>query len=280
MPSQMQLKLISATMRLNNSRLICAAAFGSLAGSSAFVTKPPIMPHLTHHHASSHAHGANNIIAQQQMVQRQSSRLFFSQKDDSDWQTFKQAGGNLLKKGADKIKSLVPFGKKSEKEKLAQQRKKEITGGISEMLRDAPLPIRLMGRMVAPLMSAAANEIAEQTAQAQDMLEEARLRMVSDPILSDVLGEPIQVGQPFAQSSSTTVINGQKTARLQASFQVVGNKQGGVATLESSNGEILSLTVNVNGRNISVNARGGKSIYGKASSKDDNIIEAEIIEKK
>ena len=117
------------------------------------------------------------------------------------------------------------------------------------------------------------------------MWEEARIRLMNDPYISEMLGEPLQIGQPFSQAQSTTVINGQSSARVQASFQVAGPRGSGVATLESVNGEIRTLNVNVNGRNISVGSstRGGNAIYGKSSSsskKDDNIVEAEIIEKK
>jgi len=190
-----------------------------------------------------------------------------------------------VKKGASKLKSLIPFTK-TEEEKRAAIIKKETKQGINTMLKDAPLPIRMMGRMVAPLLARAAGQMAEQSKQAQDMLEEARMRLVNDPVLAETLGEPLQVGQPFSQSSSTMVINGKSSARVQASFQVAGTKGTvGIATMEANNGEIRSLTVNVNGRNISVGSRREGNVFGTPSvkssvKKDDNIIEAEIIEKK
>eukprot|EP01083_Nonionella_stella_P250863 866197_1 len=138
-----------------------------------------------------------------------------------------------------------------------------------------------MGRMVSPLLARAATEIAEQSAQAQDMLQEAQIRLMNDPILAENLGEPLQVSQPFSQSSSTIVINGQSEATVKASFQVAGPRGNGIATMESNNGEICSLSVNVNGRNISIGSGKGRNFHGKSSRKsDDNIIEAEIIEKK
>jgi hypothetical protein len=226
----------------------------------------------------------NNPVLHRSPVQYRQSRHFFSQnqKEDSDWETLKKAGGNLLKKGAQKVKSLLPFGKSEEEQRaemIKKERKDEITGGINTMLKDMPLPIRMMGRMVSPLLARAANEIAEQSKQAQDMLEEARVRLVNDPVLSENLGEPLQVGQPFSQSSSTTVINGKSSAMVNASFQVIGPRGSGIATLASSNGVINSLTVNVNGRNISVGASSG-SKFGKSMGKSSSIIEAEIIEKK
>lgn len=290
-------------------RIICATAaatFGTLSSSPcclAFVTSPPpLSPYpLVLHHSNSkrlqynihqtHLHYLPPYDHQQQ------SRLFFSQKgnnnndDNSDWETFKRAGANLLAKGAEKVKSLLPFGKSDEEKRadiIKKERKEEITGGIQTLLKDLPLPIRMMGRMVTPLLARAAEEIAEQTQQAQDVFEEARIRLMNDPYIVESLGNPIQVGQPFSQSSSTVVINGQRSATVRASFPVVGSRGSGVATLESSNGDIRSLTVNVDGRTLSVGSSrrgggGGGGMYNSKSttnSKGDNIIEAEIIEKK
>lgn len=149
------------------------------------------------------------------------------------------------------------------------------------MLKDAPFPIRMMGRMVSPLLAKAGAAMAEQAQQAQEMLEEARVRIVNDPVLAENLGEPLQISQPLSQSSSTTVINGQRSARLRSSFQVAGPLGSGMATMESTNGEIQSLNVNVNGRNISVGSGRGRKAFAKSLKKNDsNIIEAEIIEEK
>mmetsp|Transcript_16554 Transcript_16554/g.35788 ORF Transcript_16554/g.35788 Transcript_16554/m.35788 type:complete len:294 (-) Transcript_16554:2568-3449(-) len=269
-------------------RILYAAAFGSLSGNSWAFVSPPSVPAVAMHPLK---HGSTyHPFLPKTVAQHQQSRLFFSKRDDSnsDWGTFKRAGGNLLKKGANKIKSLIPFGKSKEEKRaeiMKKERKQEITGGINTMLKDAPLPIRMMGRMISPLLARAADQMAQQSKQAQEMLEEARVRMVNDPILTEQLGEPLQVGQPFSQSSSTMVINGNSSARVQASFQVAGPRGTGIATMESSNGEIGSLTVNVNGRNISVGSSRGGKVFGKSSGKtsskmSDNIIEAEIIEKK
>jgi len=264
--------------------MLCAAAFGSLSGSSwAFVVAPqaPSVPSLNNGRTKSRPTLPQTRV---QLHQRPTtSRLFFSQQqdNDNDWQTFKRAGGNLLKKGVGKIKSLIPFGEETRAEMIKKERKEEITSGLNTMLKDMPLPIRMMGRMVSPLLARAAEEIAEQTAQARDMLDEARIRLADDSGLAEELGGPLRVGEPFSQSSSTMVVNGRSTARVQASFQVVGPRGSGIATMESMNGEITSLNVNANGRNMSIGSRrGGNDFRMASSSKDDNIIEAEIIEKK
>lgn len=290
----------------------CAAAFGTLSSSSsscwAFVqpqrsslpasTTAAIVPSSVSKSGSStydldFNSNINYLLTSNPnrlQHQHQSTRLFFSSRnnnnnEDDDWKTLKKAGGNILKKAGNKIKSILPFGK-TEEEKLAKKRKDEIKGGINTMLKDMPLPVRMMGRMVAPLLSNAAEQIAEQSRQAADMMEEARIRIVNDPAVTSKLGEPVQVGQPFSQSSSTMVINGKSSARINANFQVGGPYGTGVATMESADGEIVNLVLNVNGRNINVGS-GGWNKFGSSgspssssSSKKGDIIEAEIIEKK
>jgi len=282
----------------------CAAAFGTLSSSTCWAF---VQPHRSTLLASSAAvvpssvpvsssnydldfNSNINYFPNRPAHQQQSTRLFFSMRnnnnnEDDDWKTLKKAGGNILKKAGSKIKSIIPFGSKTEEEKLAKQRKAEIKGGINTMLKDMPLPVRLMGRMVAPLLSKAADQIAEQSRQAADMMEEARARIVNDPAVSSKLGEPVQVGQPFSQSSSTMVINGKSSARIKISFQVGGPYGNGVATMESADGEIVNLVVNVNGMNINVGSGGYKfgsssPTSSSSSSKKGDIIEAEIIEKK
>lgn len=263
--------------------ILYAAAFGSLSSSSAFLPHlPAVVNPLKHGSKAAMMHPLKHGPAQR-VAHHQHSRPFFSLKDDSDWGTFKRSGGNLLKRGTGKIKSLIPFGK-SDKENRAsimkKERKDEISGGINTLLKDAPFPIRMIGKMVSPILAQAADQMAKQSMQAQEVLEEARIRMANDPALAEQLGEPLQVGQPFSQSSSTMVINGNSQARVQASFQVAGPRGSGVATVESSNGEITLLTVNANGRNISVGSSRGESTLGKSFGKtNDDIIDAEIIEK-
>jgi len=287
----------------------CAAAFGTLSSSTCWAF---VQPHRSTLPASSAAVVPSSVPVSSSNYdldfnsninyvlttypnrparQQQSTRLFFSMRnnnnnEDDDWKTLKKAGGNILKKAGSKIKSIIPFGSKTEEEKLAKQRKAEIKGGINTMLKDMPLPVRLMGRMVAPMLSKAADQIAEQSRQAEDMMEEARVRIVNDPAVKSKLGEPVQVGQPFSQSSSTMVINGKSSARINMSFQVGGPYGNGVATMESADGEIVNLVVNVNGMNINVGGSGGYKFgssspsSSSSSSKKGDIIEAEIIEKK
>jgi len=93
------------TMRYTTTKSLLsvyAAAFSS--HSSAFV---PSYYHARSTLSIPHSHTHNTKLP----TQHQQSRLFFSQRDDDDWSNFKKAGSNLLKKGANKIKSVIPFGK-------------------------------------------------------------------------------------------------------------------------------------------------------------------------
>ena len=126
-----------------------AAAFSTLP-SHAFVVGPRTLAprcisvdgpsSLAYHHPHSHA--------------TLTTRRFFSGRNDN---SNKDEGGVLggLKKAA---KSILPASWfQSEKEKKAAierpRVKDEVSGGIKEMLKDAPLPIRMMGSMMGPLVS-------------------------------------------------------------------------------------------------------------------------------
>ena len=263
--------------------LHCVAAVGSLAGSShAFMVQPSLT--ITYSRARSNVASPSPHVSDISLIGQRNlqTRLFFSKKDDDDWANLKRSAGNLVKKGAEKIKSILPFGK-SEEEKQAAMIKREQKEALNSMMKDLPFPIRMAGKMIAPLLSNVAEELAEQSRAAQGVLEEARGRLVNDDALRRELGEPLQVGQPFSQSSSSMSINGKSTTKVQASFQVTGPSGFGVATMDSSNNEITSLVVNVNGRSMSIGSR-SRSVFRQSSSgnrsKDDDVIEAEIIEKK
>jgi hypothetical protein len=109
---------------------------------------------------------------------------------------------------------------------------------------------------------------------------------LGDEVAIQALGEPITIGTPFSQSSSTSIINGQKTANIQLGFPVSGSRSSGVAQASATQSGLSSLLLEVDGRQIQVSLskrgssskRVGKNHRGP-SDDDDNIIEAEIIEK-
>lgn len=210
-------------------------------------------------------------------------------------------GGNdedegFLSKMAKKAKSVLPFLKSEKETKAAIERKQvksEVKGSIDTMLKDAPLGIRMMGKMIAPIIGSVASNLAEAAAeqgrQMEDLLNEAQTLIMLDDQAVQLLGEPIQVGSPFSQSSSTMSINGKTTKNIQASFQVGGSYGSGIATMVANEAGISNLTLQAGGRTFRVNINtSGRSTYSGQSANlgkntnfgKDDIIDAEFVEKK
>jgi hypothetical protein len=113
---------------------------------------------------------------------------------------------------------------------------------------------------------------AEQSLKSSDMLKEARLRILDNEVVLTKLGEPLQVSPPFSQSSSMSSVNGKKASKVRARFQVGGPYGTGVATMDSVDGEIRSLVVDVNGSTVRIGPR------EKGGRRRKNVVEAEIID--
>lgn len=189
-------------------------------------------------------------------------------------------------------KSVLPASwfQSEEEKKAAIERKKvqeEISGGLDQMLKDAPLPIRMFGKMVGPLMSNMMSGLAETMAEQQQsvdaIMKQARGYIENDPQVKGALGEPVSVSAPFSQSSSSSSINGRTSTRVRLAFQVSGTIGTGIAQLEADETGIRSIEVQTNmQRSIGVNlssGRGNKFTSG-TSWDDGDIIEAEIVDKK
>jgi hypothetical protein len=192
-----------------------------------------------------------------------------------------------------------------------EQTKQDVSSSIDTMLKDAPLGVRMMGKMVKPLISSVVGNLAqameEQTQSMNEVLDNARDLIVRDGRAIEFLGEPIEVGSPFSQSSSSMSVNGKTSSSIQATVEVRGSRGTGVATISATDGQIQTLNLNVAGRNIpidtipSANASadswtssqsppssqsfsGSKSKrsdgLGKNSMGDDNIIDVEFVDKK
>jgi hypothetical protein len=219
----------------------------------------------------------------------------------------KGSGGGLLGGLKSVAKSILPKSWTQSKEErtaaLARKEQKNIVkSGIKEMLKDAPLAIRMVGSLVAPLLSSLASTVQAQQQQTQDLLDDARDFILSDSAATAALGEPIVIQQqPFSQSSSSTSINGQMASRVQASFYVEGTRQQGVATMIASQGGIQNLSLQVDGRTMNIalvksaggnsssgnvfgassqpSSKSSKSTIGKNRVNKDDIIDVEFVEK-
>lgn len=191
-----------------------------------------------------------------------------------------------------------------------EQTKQDVSSSIDTMLKDAPLGVRMMGKMVKPLISSVAGNLAqameEQTRSMNEVLDNARDLIVRDGRAIEFLGEPIEVGSPFSQSSSSISVNGKTSSSIQATVEVRGSRGTGVATISATDGQIQSLNLNVAGRNIPIDtipsanasadswtsssSSSSQSFVGSKSKRsdglgtnsrgDDNIIDVEFVDKK
>ena len=250
--------------------LAAAAALGSSLSNSAFCFSPVPRHRL-----------ANGQLVLQSPLPP-STRLYSTSKDEG-----------FLTKIKDAAKSILPkkwFQSEEEKQTAIERKRiqQDVSGGIQRMLQDFPLPVRMLGSMVAPLISTLATEMSEQQKQVDQLLEDARFYLVRDPVACQELGEPITVQPPFLQSSSTITVNGQTTSQTQAAFNVMGSQATGVARLEASQGQISSLLLDVRGRRIRVDLSSSGSKFSKgdfSSSLGKNpkfkgeVIDVEFVEK-
>jgi len=191
---------------------------------------------------------------------------------------------------------------RSKKEKLEIERKKEvkskIQGELNDLLKGAPLPIRTFVKYaVAPMLGKLASKVAEgveaQRKTMEKILDDTRSYLLNDDEITNVLGVPLQLGTPFAQSSSSASINGRRQTRIEFSLEVSGPKNNGVVRVLATGEGIGQLLVESTGKiyNIDISSKGGgrkkKKKVGRGSSSPKSnwnndkgqIIDAEIVDK-
>jgi hypothetical protein len=191
---------------------------------------------------------------------------------------------------------------RSRKEKLEIERKKQvknkIQGELNDLLKGAPLPIRTFVKYaVAPMLGKLASKVAEgveaQRKTMEKILDDTRSYLLNDDEITNLLGEPIQLGTPFAQSSSSASINGRRQTRIEFSLEVSGPKNNGVVRVIATGEGIGQLLVESTGKiyNVDLSSKGGgrkmKKKVGRGSSSSNSvwnndegqIIDAEIVDK-
>lgn len=197
------------------------------------------------------------------------------------------------------IKSILPrrWFQSEEELQRAQAREKtqqQVKGGIRQLLKDAPFPIRMMGSMMTPLFSNAlagiADAVTEQHEITQGVLSDVRSYLLADYTTTQVLGDgPIQVDQtPVSLSSRSSYVNGKSTTQVDLAVHVQGTRQAGIAKATSLNGKLTQLVLQASdGRSVQVSLSGKNPRKSSSSSRPsspfrknyENAIEAEIIEK-
>jgi hypothetical protein len=205
-----------------------------------------------------------------------------------------QRDQGFLEKAKSVAKKILPFLKSDEEKRAELARKRvrdDVQGSLTEVFKDAPLPIRMFGRAIAPILSNMMSSLAEMTAEQQDSVERVLAiavdRIENDEFVASEIGRPVSVGAPFSQSSSTTSINGQSSTRIELAFPVSGPRGSGVGRVVSAgsnknagdNIQLLQVQIGSRVIPISTTVSSSRSKRSKYESNDDNIIEAEIIEK-
>lgn len=219
------------------------------------------------------------------------TRLYSSGRNNGDV-------GGIFSKLGEVAKSVLPtnmFGSEKEMEELARRKevKNQISGGLDTMLKDAPLGVRMMGKLISPLVSGMASTLAETMAEQQrtteGVMDDARAYLLGDPAVTNLLGNSISLGAPFSQSSSTTSINGRTQTRVELAMPVNGPLASGTVRVLATQDGIAQMQLEVYGRrmDVSLASRQGWSPNGRSPSMpssprnggDDYFIEAEIIDK-
>jgi len=106
-----------------------------------------------------------------------------------------------------------------------------LTNGLDELLKNAPLPIKLAANLAKPLIGALETAIAETASDTDALLDAAQSALSRDPRVTALLGPDPQIGGVFSSASSN--INGQKSIQLQFSL---GNGMTGAIRGESPQG--------------------------------------------
>ena len=185
--------------------------------------------------------------------------------------------------------------------------KNAFSGNLKEILKDAPLGVRMMGEIISPIISGLVETVVETVQEQQrtidDVIDDAKIYMQLDQSVTDMLGTTtISLGLPISSSSSTSIINGNAQSRIELIIPVYAGSSYSTSTVQvlAINNVITQMELNDSGRRISVSlASQSPSLYStdtsnissSSSSKtmnrsnddddnDDNmIIEAEIIDK-
>eukprot|EP00534_Pseudo-nitzschia_fraudulenta_P003977 CAMPEP_0201122434 /NCGR_PEP_ID=MMETSP0850-20130426/6092_1 /ASSEMBLY_ACC=CAM_ASM_000622 /TAXON_ID=183588 /ORGANISM="Pseudo-nitzschia fraudulenta, Strain WWA7" /LENGTH=346 /DNA_ID=CAMNT_0047389137 /DNA_START=142 /DNA_END=1182 /DNA_ORIENTATION=+ len=274
--------------------------YGSVVSPFSLAT-PPISK-ATNIHTT-----ATTRLYSSSRFRKRRSNTYGGGDDDEDNNGQKELFGfrRAAKRAARRVLPTKWFGTKKEKEALErkQEVRNRVKGELDQMLKGAPLPIQILGKYVAgPMMGKIASKVAEATVKQQEameeILDEARSYLINDPSVSGLLGTPIQIGTPFSQVSGATVINGKRQMRTEFAVEVSGPRGNGMSRIVATNEGIGQLLVESSGKvyNVDLSSKGRMSSSSRSSPRasprspkstgsnrsafdDDNIIEAEIIDK-
>lgn len=194
----------------------------------------------------------DSVVAARSLAMKQSSH------QSSDYDPSDTHDKSILAKAAEKVKSWLPvrfLAKDDETRKGELERRRqrtELRQEMKEAFRGTPFPFRVVGNMIT---SRVGNAMGKEARKVEVLLRDAQRLMNEDEAVCAALGEPITTGRVVSQRSSTTTVNGKKSINIEASFEVHGSRQSGVATMVANKyqkGGIVALRVRVRERSYGI----------------------------
>ena len=111
------------------------------------------------------------------------------------------------------------------------------------------------------------------------LMDEALEYLNTDAEVTDVLGNGIQLGPPFSRSSSSEMVNGISTSRLQLGIPIRGSRGEGRAMLFADDEGITQIGLDAKGHDslIDVNLDGTRT-RSNSKAKDEEVIDATVVD--
>jgi hypothetical protein len=178
-----------------------------------------------------------------------------------DWSTLTKAFGNFVRhvgssvadavvQGGNKLKQLVttPFHQAQEKETTDFRSIREASKtSTSSLFVDSDDEDMFRGIAGTDLFDPPMTDTLD------PVLNQAVLLLQKDELTAALLGPSFQCGRPFFRNSRTTTVNGKTSTSSDAKFVVFGTMAQGVATVTSSDDNLVFMDLEVNDRLYRIN---------------------------
>jgi len=161
----------------------------------------------------------------------------------------------------------------------------QVDTAIDQVLKDAPLPIKMMGGLFKGVASMAGEAMAEAADEIDRVRAATERAVMLDPQAASMLGNGVTTGAPFSQAFSTSNINGAVSKSVNLQMPISGSAGRGTvavqASIKSADGGKVSIdrcSLSVDGRVVSVSlvgGAGGSAGAGGARDVIDVVAEAE-----
>lgn len=152
-----------------------------------------------------------------------------------------------------------------------------LSRAADELLKNAPMPVKVMGALVKPAIGALENALAEGAADADEMMLQAQSALRADGRVTALLGPDVAIGAVFSSSSSSSSINGVTRKMMSLQCSVAGSLGSGVVAMqgqsEGGSLDIQSLQVQAAGQVLDVQSLRGAGGGGGS----DGVIDIDVM---